>query len=223
MPRTPTLAGITLLLALLGWQGLERTSLEEHRQQQQSELEAMRRELREVTRVLGAQQAHLERLTREVARPPAVAAGPMPAPAGLPASSAGVERPASPAQPDRPAPPSPQEVVDSLEAAVHGEPGDPHWSRQAEELARARLGRLLTTSRLESVHCGASLCRLETSHPSQEALEQFREQVLMAPEPVLWNGAAYSSVQGDARAGTLVTVSYVAREGRPLPTLEHPW
>jgi hypothetical protein len=44
----------------------------------------------------------------------------------------------------------------------------------------------------------------------------------MAPEPVIWNGAAYSSVQGDARAGTLVTVSYVAREGKAAPTLEHP-
>lgn len=223
MPRTPILAGITVLLALLGWQWLERTSLEEHRQQQQAELEATRRELREVTRALGAQQAHLERLTREVARPPASAPDHSLAhPAGSPASSAVVERPTTPVQPGHPVPLSVQEVVDNLEAAVHGEPSDPHWSRQAEDLARARLERTLTTSRLESVHCGASLCRLETSHPSQEALEQFREQVLMAPEPVLWNGAAYSSVQGDARAGTLVTVSYLAREGRPLPTLEHP-
>jgi hypothetical protein len=223
MPRTPTLAGITLLLALLGWQWLERTSLEEHRQQQQAELEATRRELREVTRALGAQQAHLERLTRDVARPPVSAPGPLPAPtAGPSASGAVVERPASPAQPDHPVPLSAQQVVDNLEAAVHGEPSDPHWSRQAENLARARLERTLTTSRLESVRCSASLCRLETSHPSQEALEQFREQVLMAAEPVLWNGAAYSSVQGDARAGTLVTVSYLAREGMTLPTLEHP-
>ncbi len=223
MPRTPTLAGITVLLALLGWQWLERTSLEEYRQQQQAELEATRRELREVTRALGAQQSHLERLTRDVARPSASVSGnPLVDSAGPSASHVVAERPAPLAQPERPVPPSAQELVDSLEAAVHGEPIDPHWSRQAEDLARARLERTLTTSRLESVHCGASLCRLETSHPSQEALEQFREQVLMASEPVLWNGAAYSSVQGDARAGTLVTVSYLAREGRPLPTLERP-
>jgi hypothetical protein len=214
MPRTPTLAGITVLLAFLGWQRMEHTSLEEHQQQQQAELEATRRELREMARALGEQQALLERLTRDVARPPAAA--------GLPDSSAGGERPAPAAPPSPPAPLSAQEVVASLEEAVHGEPVDPRWSRQAEDLARARLERTLTTSRLESVHCGASVCRLETSHPSQEALEQFREQVLMAPEPVLWNGAAYSSVQGDARAGTLVMVSYLAREGRPLPTLEHP-
>jgi hypothetical protein len=131
-----------------------------------------------------------------------------------------VEHLTPPAQPERPAPLSVQEVVERLEEAVHAEPSDPQWSRQAEDLARARLERTLTTSRLESVHCGASLCRLETSHPNQEALERFREQVLMASEPVLWNGAAYASVQGDARAGTLVTVSYLAREGRPLPTLE---
>ncbi|HLM47866.1 MAG TPA: hypothetical protein VK458_28640 [Myxococcaceae bacterium] len=200
---------------------MERTSLEEHRQQQQAELEATRRELREVTRALGAQQAHLERLSREGARPSVSAPGHTLAPtAGLPAASAGVEHPAPPAQPERPAPLSVQEVVERLEEAVHAEPSDPQWSRQAEDLARARLERTLTTSRLESVHCGASLCRLETSHPNQEALEQFREQVLMASEPVLWNGAAYASVQGDARAGTLVTVSYLAREGRPLPTLE---
>ncbi|HZH78634.1 MAG TPA: hypothetical protein VEY88_21575 [Archangium sp.] len=222
MPRTPTLVGITVLLAFLGWQWLERTSLEEHRQQQQAELEATRRELREVTRALGAQQAHLERLTREGARPSVSAPGHTLAPtAGLPASSTGVERPTSPAQPERPSLLSVQQVVERLEEAVHAEPSDPQWSRQAEDLARARLERTLTTSRLESVHCGASLCRLETSHPNQEALEQFREQVLMASEPVLWNGAAYASVQGDARAGTLVTVSYLAREGRPLPTLEH--
>lgn len=222
MPRT-TLAGITVLLAFLGWQRMEHTSLEEHHQQQQAELEATRRELRELARALGEQQTLLERLTREVARSPASAPGQTLAPhAEPPASSAGVERPAPPAPPDHPVPLSEQEMVASLEEAVHGEPIDPRWSRQAEDLARARLERTLTTSRLESVHCGASLCRLETSHPSQEALEQFREQVLMAPEPVLWNGAAYSSVQGDARAGTLVTVSYLAREGRPLPTLEHP-
>ena len=223
MPRTPTLAGITVLLAFLGWQRLETTSLEEHRQQQQAELAATRRELREVTRALGAQQALLERLTRDVARPPASVPGlPLADSAMPPASSTGVGSPAPSAQPERPVPPSAQEVVDSLEAAVHGEPSDPHWSRYAEDLARARLERTLTTSRLESVHCGASLCRLETSHPNQEALERFREQVLMASEPVLWNGASYSSVQGDARAGTLVTVSYLAREGRSLPTLEHP-
>jgi hypothetical protein len=223
MPRTPTLVGITLLLAFLGWQRLEHTSREEHRQQQQAELEATRRELREVTRALGEQQAHLERLIREGARPPTSAFGHgLEHPVGPPAASAGVERPPPPAQPGHPVPLSAQELVTSLEEAVHGEPMDPHWSRQTEDLARARLERTLTTSRLESVHCGASLCRLETSHPSQEALEQFREQILMAPEPVLWNGASYSSVQGDARAGTLVTVSYLAREGRPLPTLEHP-
>lgn len=221
MPRTPTLAGITVLLAFLGWQWLEHTSLEEQHQQQRTELEATRRELREMARAMGEQRAHLERLTREVALAPASAPGQTQAlPSAPPASSAGVERPNPPAPPEHPVPPSEQEMVASLEEAVHGEPIDPRWSRQAEDLARARLARTLTTSRLESVHCGASLCRVETSHPTQEALEQFREQVLMATEPVLWNGATYSSVQGDALAGTLVTVSYVAREGRPLPALE---
>ncbi|AKJ02379.1 hypothetical protein ATI61_108235 [Archangium gephyra] len=223
MPRTSTLAGITVLLAFLGWQWLEHRSLEEHHQRQQEELEATRRELREVARALREQQARLERLTGEVARPLAFAPGQTVAfPVEPPASGPGVERPASPAPPERSMPPSEQEMVARLEEAVHGEPVDPHWSRQAEDLARARLERTLTTSRLVSVHCGASLCRLETAHPSQEALEQFREQVLMASEPVLWNGATYSSVQGDARAGTLVTVSYVARESRPLPMLERP-
>ena len=223
MPRTPILAGITVLLVFLGWQKLERTSLEEHRQQQQAELEATRRELQEMARALGEQRAHMERLTREVARPLASAPGHTLAhPAELPAASAEVERPSTPAPPVQQVPRSAQEVVARLEEAVHGEPIDPHWSRQAEDLARARLERTLSTSRLESVQCGASVCRLETSHPNQEALEQFREQVLMASEPVLWNGASYSSVQGDARAGTLVTVSYLAREGRPLPTLEQP-
>ncbi|WP_375765729.1 hypothetical protein NR798_28960 [Archangium gephyra] len=220
MPRTSTLAGITVLLAFLGWQWLEHTSLEEQHQRQQAELEATRRELREMARALGEQQARLERLTRDVARPASSAGQTLAFPVEPSAPTAGVERPASPAPPGPPVPPSEQEVVARLEEAVHGEPIDPHWSRQAEDLARARLERTLTTSRLESVHCGASLCRLETSHPSQEALEQFREQVLMAPEPVLWNGATYSSVQGDARAGTLVTISYVARESRPLPMLE---
>ncbi len=224
MPRTPTLAAITVLLAFLGWQRLEHTSLKEQHQRQQAALEATRRELREVAGALGAQQLLLERLSQEVARLPASAPGSTLAlPAAQPAApGAMAERPATPSQPAPPVPPSPREVEASLEAAVHGEPIDPHWSRQAEDLARAKLERTLTTSRLESVHCGASVCRLETSHPSQEALEQFREQVLMAAEPVLWNGAAYSSVQGDARAGTLVTVSYLAREGRALPTLEHP-
>jgi hypothetical protein len=222
MPRTSTLATLTVLLAFLGWQKLEHTSLEEQRQQQQAELEATRRELREVVRTLEGQQAHLERLTRDLARQPTAAPHPTIAAAGPPASSAGGEHLAPLAPPSPPAPLSEQEVVANLEEAVHGEPVDPHWSRQAEDLARSRLERTLTTSRLESVYCSASVCRLETSHPSQEALEQFREQVLMAPEPVLWNGSAYSSVQGDARAGTLVTVSYLAREGRPLPTLEHP-
>lgn len=220
MPRTALVATIAALLALLGWQKLEHTELEEQRQRQQAELEATRHELREVARALGAQQAQLERLTQDVTRMPAAAPGaPLSPAAGLPASNAEVARPAPPSPP---APLSAQEVVARLEEAVHGEPEDPHWSRQAEDLARAKLERTLTTSRLESVHCGASVCRLETSHPSQEALEQFREQVLMAPEPVLWNGAAYSSVQGDARAGTLVLVSYLSREGRPLPELERP-
>jgi hypothetical protein len=223
MPRPSTLAAIIALLALLGWQRLERTALEEQHQRQQAELEATRRELRELARALGAQQARLERLTQEVARPLAFAPGPtLSASAGPSVPNAGQERPAPSAQPEPRVPPSEHEVVASLEAAVHGEPADPQWSRQAEDLARARLERTLTTSRLESVRCGASVCRLETSHPSQDALEQFREQVLMAAEPVLWNGASYASVQGDARAGTLVTVSYLAREGRPLPMLEHP-
>ncbi|QSQ27072.1 hypothetical protein JY651_20095 [Pyxidicoccus parkwayensis] len=221
MPRPLPLAGITALLAFLGWQWLEHTSLELQHQQQQTELAATRRELREMTRVLGEQQSQLERLAREVTRTQSSApALPLALAAEPPASGAGVERPVPATPPERPTPPSEEERVASLEEAVHGEPIDPRWSQQAEDLARSNLSRVLTTSRLESVHCGASLCRVETSHPSQEALEQFREQVLMAPTPVLWNGATYSSVQGDAREGTLTTVSYVAREGRPLPILE---
>ena len=75
MPRTLTLAAITVLLAYLGWQWMEHTALKEHQQQQQAELEATRRELQQMARVLGEQRAQLEHLTREVASTPTSAPG----------------------------------------------------------------------------------------------------------------------------------------------------
>ena len=92
--------------------------------------------------------------------------------------------------------------------------------RQAEEQARNGLRTLLPeASQLESVHCGTSLCRIEITHRTHDDLQHFSEQLMLSAQPALWNGAMLTALSPDSREGQLLSVIYMSREGRSLPSL----
>lgn len=207
---------IAVLVMVMGFAHLHLSGQEE-RERQREELEAVRSELRQL------QQTLRQPVRQESSLPPApqVAreSAPVPSPALVQAQVAAP--PAATAVPA--APTSPQELQSRMEEAVYTESVDPSWSRQAEDQARAGLQQLLgDSSRLESVRCSASLCRIETSHRSRDDLQRFSEQTVLSPQPALWNGAMFASLSPDSREGHLISVIYLAREGRPLPAVGHP-
>src|SRR6185312_7924965 len=141
------------------------------------------------------------------------------APATAPAPSAS-QASADPA-PAAPAAPAPQrtnqEIMDHYEISFTEQNADAAWAPGARHLAEQRLKATMPDgSEVRAIDCRTSLCRIETSHADMAHYQQFVRSALFDPTTSVWNAATYSSLVED-RDGHLVVVSYVSREGEPLP------
>jgi hypothetical protein len=116
--------------------------------------------------------------------------------------------------------PTNEEVRDHYEMSFIGEYADAAWSQKARGLASERLKATLPdSSAVRSIDCRTSMCRIETSHADLEHYRQFVQKSFMDPESSIWNAATYSSITDDS-SGNLVVVSYVSRDGQPLPPMD---
>jgi hypothetical protein len=112
------------------------------------------------------------------------------------------------------------DMRDHYDIAFTGEYEDGSWAPSARSLATQRLKATLPPgSALRSIDCRTSMCRVETSHPDMQHYRQFVESSFRDPSSSVWNAATFSSLVDDT-SGNLVVVSYVAREGQPLPQLD---
>jgi hypothetical protein len=147
-------------------------------------------------------------------------------PASTPASARPAQLPAPSAEPDeRSADPeavpasSSEEVRDQLERFHETEPVDTGAAAATERLARALPALLPAGSALRSVTCRATLCRIETSHSDLHQFQQFIGRAFMDPKTTLAAGPGFAGRLGETLPGQkLVTVAYVARDGKELPS-----
>jgi hypothetical protein len=124
--------------------------------------------------------------------------------------------------PATPSEPVPMEVLsERLTEHFGSEPPDTAWARDAEHTAREGVRAALPDhSRLRSVECRASMCRIETEHADDERSKTFVQAAFMTPGRQVWNGAALFLPSPDSSPGQVVMVTYLAREGMELPVKE---
>jgi len=125
------------------------------------------------------------------------------------ASTAGSTAPPAPAA-------STEEIRDTLQSRFVGEEIDRKWSVEAAALVRSHAGaRLPEGSRLRSVECRASLCRIETIHRDLAGYRKFLQAPPASPE-LAWTGPWMTTVLRTEDDGTVLSVGYFGREGASL-------
>ncbi|NTX66453.1 hypothetical protein HUA74_37920 [Myxococcus sp. CA051A] len=109
--------------------------------------------------------------------------------------------------------PTQDEVVARMEARFFSEEVDPAWSRDATQRAE-RLGALLPRgARVVSLECRSSMCRLQMSHPTQDAFQRFVRDGLI-DDATTWAGPFMAVLTGTpGRLGEIEAVAYLARDG----------
>jgi hypothetical protein len=141
--------------------------------------------------------------------------------AGAVAASSPPGAAAAPATAPAPAaahPPAPVDPRVQLDAAFLAERADPAWTGGAGRLAEARIGGALPPgSALRALECRASLCRIETEHPDLPHYRQFFQRAFIDQDSRAWNGAVTTAELTEAGDGSVHVISYLAREGAPLP------
>jgi hypothetical protein len=112
------------------------------------------------------------------------------------------------------APPEPIDPGEHLQSAFAGQPTDAAWASATEAHIAQRLRASVPSARVQAIECHASLCRVETVHADAAAYGEFVSSIKR-----IWSGDAYSDEPTEGAQGQLVVVSYLAREGEPLPQL----
>jgi hypothetical protein len=114
------------------------------------------------------------------------------------------------------------DMRDQYQRAFAGETADATWAGAAERLAADRLKATVPAgSIVRTIECRTSLCRIETSHADPSSSQKFVHNTFMTPSMSPWNAAAFSALlEPSAEHGPLRLVSYLAREGHSLPSVE---
>lgn len=112
-------------------------------------------------------------------------------------------------------PPSMEQLRHTMEDRFRADTSRSDWSaateRRADEALRRSLG---GGSSVLAVHCNSAMCRIETEHQGLGEYERYAAETLSEG---MWNAGTFSSIAEDTGGGRLLAVSYIAREGRPLP------
>lgn len=108
------------------------------------------------------------------------------------------------------------EMLDRLQTAFAGETvGDVHGT--ARSLETAIRATLPPSSKLRSVECRGSFCRVETTHPDADEFRAFVQATFQASSKIP-SGPAFVSLVGEPVAGQpLTAVAFLAQPGTELP------
>jgi hypothetical protein len=115
-------------------------------------------------------------------------------------------------------PPTGEEMRDHLEAAFAADP--PAAARDlAQGLEDGARAALPAGSRVRSVECRASLCRIETEHAGLDDYRAFVQRAFFSHDAKQVSiGPVFANPPGEPRHGEpVVAVVYVGREGTVLP------
>jgi len=105
-----------------------------------------------------------------------------------------------------------------LEGVFAEQPRDDAWAHAAEDTIESRLSAHGAGAKLQSVECHASLCRVEVRYQDTATYHQLAGSTLKDPNKRVWAGDSFS-VPTEGAQGELIVVSYLAREGEPLPPM----
>lgn len=139
------------------------------------------------------------------------------------------DEPAAPSEPtlQRVAQPKPLEtpieqfarVHDTLEQKFDSQASDGGWAMDARRSVEARLADLPVASRVRSIECRSTLCRVETIHDRYPDARAFTSR-LAALDQRPWNGGFYTGpISEDPQTGAVTFVTYLVREGMELPAI----
>lgn len=113
-------------------------------------------------------------------------------------------------------------IHDTMEAAFVGETMDTSWARGAHKTAESSLSRHLPDgSRITSIECRSTMCRVESTHSHGRAADRFVNDALGEPDRTPWNGSFATGAIAEAEAnGSVTMVTYLMREGNELPEVD---
>jgi hypothetical protein len=119
-----------------------------------------------------------------------------------------------------PGSPEGRELAAQLDSKYATEVVDPAWSGSAVHQLDGAVRRVLPDgTTFGSVSCRSTLCRVESFHTSLESFRSYVDASYLARDRGIWNGAFIALVTEQSAVG-VKAVSFVAREGQPIPTTE---
>lgn len=111
------------------------------------------------------------------------------------------------------------EIQTLMQSRFELESQDPTWSRGAAARITDQVARNITpNSRVVSVDCRRSLCRIESRHDDLDAYRRFATEAL-AVHDGSWNGTITSSLLGTGKERELTSVGYLVRPGENFEQL----
>ena len=114
-------------------------------------------------------------------------------------------------------------IHDTMEAAFVSENADPSWARDARRTAeRSLIQHMPDGSRIASIECRSTMCRIESNHDHAHAADAFANETLGSSERQPWNGAfATGAISEGDNGGSVTMVSYLMREGNEMPSVDN--
>lgn len=115
--------------------------------------------------------------------------------------------------------PSPNELNARFSAVFDGEARDAGWAIESEREGRRFFDALEigAHSRLRSIECRSTMCRLESVHDSEAALTTYVQRTFRDPANHIAKGPALILSLPSTAPNELTHVAYFAREGESLP------
>jgi hypothetical protein len=122
--------------------------------------------------------------------------------------------------PDHAPPPSPAEMTAHYQQAFSQESIDRDWSSSARTKFQTGASTLLPkASEIVSLECRTSICRVQVRHHSLEDYRAFTQDAYLKGNTHIWDGQMFTTIIGEAGTDSVMTVAFLARDGRSLPAM----
>jgi hypothetical protein len=110
-------------------------------------------------------------------------------------------------------------VHDTLEQSFGSQANDGAWAMEARRSLETKLADLPAASRLRSIACRSTLCRVETIHDRYSDARDFTSRFASLDQRP-WAGGFYTGpISEDSQNGAVTFVTYLVREGVELPPI----
>ena len=113
----------------------------------------------------------------------------------------------------------PAQIVVGIDAAFYRQPARTAWGKDAAALVAEALSRRPAVgTTVAGIDCRQTMCRIEAVHPDLEVYRSFVMALMRGRSQPggVWNGAVNSQAVSVA-PGAVRTVTFLAREGTPVP------